>query len=155
MPPRGRLYTSYRISTLSVKERRELKEFSDIYVCHRKRHRSSWKLAYFHYTLRTINGPKLAAQILDFEKLWSKQICFVFLFENGSKFSYFCLDLFSLVSRHFSVLSSLSGRIRPHLAPETQNFCNIDEKTWKNLDSKSEKCNFDQWFQPRNNNLIF
>ena len=48
-------------------------------VFHTHRHRSSWKLAYLHYTLRTINGPKLAAQILDFEKLWSKQICFVFV----------------------------------------------------------------------------
>ena len=45
------------------------------------------------------------------------------------KKSHFCLDSFSLVSRYFSILSSLSGRIRPHLAPETQNFCNIDEKT--------------------------
>ena len=43
-------------------------------VCPAKRHRSSWKLAYFHYTLRTINAPKLDPKLLDFEKLWPRQV---------------------------------------------------------------------------------
>ena len=61
----------------------------------------------------------------------------------------FCLGSFSSVSTNFSILSSLSGRIRSHLGPETQNFRSIDEKMMKNLHSKGEKCNFDPFFQLR------
>ena len=75
-------------------------------------------------------------------QFWKNQVCLVSLFENASKFSHFCLGSFSLVSTNFSILSSLSGRIRPHLALETQNFRNIDKKNMKNLHSKCEKCNF-------------
>ena len=61
------------------------------------------------------------------------------LLENAPKNRDFCLGSFSAVSTNFSILSSLSVRIRPHLAPETQNFRSIDETTMKNLNSKSEK----------------
>ena len=46
------------------------------------------------------------------------------LLETASKILHFCLDSFSFVSRYFSILSSLSGRTRPHLALETLNFRN-------------------------------
>ena len=93
-----------------------------------------------------------ASEKCSFEK---KQVCLVFLFENWSKFSHFCLNSFSAVSTYFSILSSLSARIRPHLAPEAQNFRSIDEKMMKNLHSKCEKCNFDQNFRPRKKILFF
>ena len=44
------------------------------------------------------------------------------IFENCN----FCLGSFSSVSTNFSILSSLSGRIRSHLDPEAQNFRSID-----------------------------
>ena len=77
------------------------------------------------------------------------------LLENAPKNRDFWLGSFSLLSTYFSILSSRSGRIRPHLAPETQNFRNIDEKHMKNLHSKSEKCNFDQVGLLRKNTLFF
>ena len=77
------------------------------------------------------------------------------LLENAPKNRGFCLSSFSLLSTNFSILSSLSVRIRPHLAPETQNFRSIDEKMMKNLHSKCEKCNFDQNFRPRKKILFF
>ena len=61
----------------------------------------------------------------------------------------FCLGSFSSVSTNFSILSSLSGRIHPHLGPEGQNSRSIDAKLMKNRHSKCEKCNFDPFFQPR------
>ena len=77
------------------------------------------------------------------------------LFENASKKCHFCLGSFSSGSTSFSILSSLSVRIRPHLALETQNFRSVDEKIVKNLHSKCEKCNFDQNFRPRKKKLFF
>ena len=65
------------------------------------------------------------------------------------KKSWFSTGPFSSLSTNFSILSSLSGRIRPHLAPETQNSRSIDAKLMKNRHSKCEKCNFDPIFQPR------
>ena len=62
-----------------------------------------------------------------------------------------CLGSFSSVSTNFSILSSLSGRIHPHLGPEGQNSRSIDAKLMKNRHSKCEKCNFDPFFQPRKN----
>ena len=89
----------------------------------------------------------------DVLDIWSKNF---FLPQNRNfQKSKFCLISFSSVSRYFSILSSLSGRIRPHLALETQNFRNIDEKHMKNLHSKSEKCNFDQVVLLRKNTLFF
>ena len=88
-------------------------------------------------------------------QFWKNQVCLVSLFENASKFSHFCLGSFSLVSTNFSILSSLSGRIRPHLALETQNFRNIDKKNMKNLHSKCEKCNFYRNFWPRQKCFFF
>ena len=97
-------------------------------------------------------SARSASKKFDFEK---NKFCLVSLFENASKFSHFCLSSFSAVSTNFCILSSLSGRIRPHLAPETQNFRSIDEKMMKNLHSKCEKCNFDQNFRPRKKILFF
>ena len=77
------------------------------------------------------------------------------LLENASKNRDFWLGSFSLLSTYFSILSSRSGRIRPHLAPETQNFRSIDEKIMKKLHSKSEKCNFDQVVLLRKNIIFF
>lgn len=73
----------------------------------------------------------------------------------ASKISHFCLGSFSAGSTSFSILSSLSVRIRPHLALETQNFRSVDEKMVKNLHSKSEKCNFDQVVLLRKNIIFF
>jgi hypothetical protein len=83
------------------------------------------------------------------------KFCLVSLLENASKNSHFCLNSFSAVSTYFSILSSLSVRIRPHLALETQNFRSIDENMMKNLHSKCEKCNFDPNFRPRKKILFF
>ena len=88
----------------------------------RHQRRSCPKLARFIYTPWGSSDSILTTQIHDFEKLRSKQVGLVSLFENSSKFSHFCLGSFSLQSTFFSILSSLSANIRPHLAPATSNF---------------------------------
>ena len=77
------------------------------------------------YHLSRANPPKLGRIRVDFEKLWSRRFSRKV---HDPKKSHFCLGSFSLVSTIFSILSSLSGRTRPHLALETQNFRNNSHK---------------------------
>ena len=77
------------------------------------------------YHLSRANPPKLGRIRVDFEKLWSRRFSRKV---HDPKKSHFWLGSFPLLSRYFSILSSLSGRIRPHLALETQNFRNNSHK---------------------------
>ena len=54
--------------------------------------------------------------VYEFLELWSKQVCFILLFENASKISHFCLDSISLVSTNFWILSSMSVSPRSNLS---------------------------------------
>ena len=108
-------------------------------------------------------GSLSTTSLLQIPKSWGESVSISRSYDRNDfqgryttpKKSHFCLDSFSLVSTIFSILSSLSGSTRPHLALETQNFRNSDEKNVKNLHSKCEKCNFDQNFRPRKKNLFF
>ena len=79
----------------------------------------------FKYSSYSNSLPNLSPIGADLAYLWSGQVSFVSLFEISSKISHFCLGSFSAVSTNFSILSSLSGRIRSHLDPEAQNFRSI------------------------------
>ena len=77
----------------------------------------TWKLGHFTYHLLPESPPKLGRIRVDCEKLWSRRFS---RRVHDPKKSHFCLGSFSLVSTNFSILSSFSGRIRPHLALDTQ-----------------------------------
>ena len=88
----------------------------------------TWKLGHFIYHLLPESPPKLGRIRVDCEKLWSRRFS---RRVHDPKKSHFCLGSFSLVSTNFSILSSLSGWIRPHLALETQNYRNIIDKNFQ------------------------
>ena len=108
-------------------------------------------------------GSLSTTSLLQIPKSWGESVSISRSYDRNDfqgryttpKKSHFCLDSFSLVSTIFSILSSLSGSTRPHLALETQNFRNSDEKNVKNLHSKCEKCNFGHNFRPRKKKLFF
>ena len=82
-------------------------------------------------------SARSASKKFNFEK---NKFCLVSLFENASKFSHFCLGSFSAVSTDFSILSSVSGRIRPHLALNIQKLQNNIHKKFQNFKTFLTKC---------------